>query len=322
MLQITAVRERIMRQIRKAEMTSTNNLQQENIPEFDETAEEASIYKVNNVRRISQNIFAIQATRRQRMGLWRTSRNMIVIRSRQDEELTLINAIRLDIPGEELLQSLGYVARVIRLGCSLGHHHDWHYKMMHGAQIWAPGISSTYRIPYVDRIIHENTVLPFAKSEIFIFDSALVEPEAAILIRLSSSTNRPVHSNHGTHTIMCESSSSDESTYHSSIMKAQQQQNIKGLLLVSEALQPQLHNELLNITSRTILQMRGMMESGIVIPSKWLRSQQTEKGKIRDDFERLLKLDFNRLISAQGAPVPQRAKEEVVMAVERAFPVW
>ena len=67
------------------------------------------------------------------------------------------------------------------------------------------------------------------------------------------------------------------------------------------------------------MQIRGMMDSGIVVSPKWVKVK--DKVSLRQDFERLLKLDFAKLIGAQGALVPRRAKEEVVLDVERAFPV-
>jgi hypothetical protein len=236
-------------------------------------------YKPKHFKKVSDNIFVIQATLR-KQKLWKTSRNMVIIRNQ--EELTLINAVRLNRDGEEILQRLGFVGRVVRLGTSSGAEDDLHYKNYHGAQIWAPGNSTSYGAP-IDRIFDEDSVLPIARSKIFVFKNSL-EPEAAILIQASEN-----------------------------------QKN--GLLLTSEALQNQVHNHLLSCSSRTAMRVRGMMESNIVISPKWLKSHQ-DKLPLRHDFERLLRLDFTRLISSRGAIVPLRAKEEAVLAVEMAFPVW
>ena len=158
----------------------------------------APAYKVKIMKRASNNIYVIQATRCRRM-VWRTNWNIVIIRS-HSEELTLINAVRLNTEGKELLQSLGYVARVIQLGCNLGAAHDFHYKTMHRAHIWAPTAISTpnYHVDptYVDHIITKNTVLPFAKSKVFLFRSDLVKPEAAMLIGLSSTANNNNNSNY------------------------------------------------------------------------------------------------------------------------------
>mmetsp|Transcript_30635 Transcript_30635/g.50604 ORF Transcript_30635/g.50604 Transcript_30635/m.50604 type:complete len:258 (-) Transcript_30635:30-803(-) len=241
-------------------------------------------FKPKAIRRIAQNIFVVQATLRTKK-LWKISRNMVIIRVQ--EELTLINAIRLNKEGEEFLQSLGFVARVIRLGTTTGTgaEDDLHYRNFHGAQIWAPGNSKNYQIP-LDRIITKDSVLPFAHSKTFIFKNT-IEPEAAILIQPQGKNSKG------------------------------------GLLLASEALQNQVDNDLLSVSARTAMRISGMLDSKIVVPQRWLKSHQDSKLlPLRDDFERLLRLDFTRLIGATGAIVPVRAKEETVLAIERAFPVW
>jgi hypothetical protein len=239
-------------------------------------------YKYKGIRRIARNIFVIQATLRKNK-LWKISKNMVVVRIQ--EELSLINAVRLNREGEELLQSLGFVARVIRLGTSTaGVEDDRHYRHFHGAQIWAPGTSANYQIP-LDRIITEDTLLPFAHSKVFIFKNS-VQPEAAILIQPGGKNKSK-----------------------------------SGLLITSEALQDQKDNELMSVSVRTAMKISGMLDSKIVVPTKWLKSHQ-DKLPLRQDFERLLRLDFNKLIGSTGAIVPARAKEETVLAIEMAFPVW
>lgn len=207
---------------------------------------------------------------------------MVIVRVQ--EELSLINAVRLNREGEELLLSLGFVARVIRLGTSTGVEDDLHYRNFHGAQIWAPGTSTSYQIP-LDRVITEDSLLPFAHSKTFIFKNS-VQPEAAILIQPGGKNKKKT-----------------------------------GLLITSEALQDQKDNELMSVSVRTAMKITGMLNSKIVVPTKWLKTHQ-DKLPLRQDFERLLRLDFNKLIGATGAVVPARAKEETVLAIEMAFPVW
>lgn len=236
-------------------------------------------FTVKHVIKIASNIFVMQCTHRKNK-LLNSSRNMVVIR--QQEELTLVNAVRLNGEGEELLQRIGFVARVIRLGTAVSGEHDLHYKNNHGAQIWAPGVSSLNPVP-VDRLFEEDALLPIAYSRAFVFHNSL-EPEAAILIQPADNPGA-------------------------------------GILLTSDAFQSQKHNHLLTSSSRTLMNFAGMMESTIVVPPKWLKAQE-HKLLLRDDFDRLLRLQFTRLISAKGAIVLQRAKEEAVLAVELAFPVW
>lgn len=242
------------------------------------SSNEPPAFKPKNMTKIAKNIFVIQATLRKNK-LWKTSRNMVVVR--RQEELTLINAVRLNTEGEELLQSLGFVARVIRLGPRTGATHDLYYRNNHGAQIWAAGTSPSYSIA-IDRTIDEHSILPIAHSKVFVFSNSR-DHEAAILIQPPKGEN--------------------------------------GILLVSEALQNQKDNDLLSASSRTVMSFEGMMTSTIVVPPKWLKEQQN-KLPLRDDYERLLRLDFTRLISARGAIVLKRAKEDAVLAVEMAFPVW
>lgn len=256
----------------KAMVINMYNMDQES------SSNEPHAFKPKHMAKIAKNIFVIQATLRKNK-LWKTSRNMVIIR--RQEELTLINAVRLNAEGEEFLQSLGFVARVIRLGTRTGATHDLYYKYNHGAQIWAAGTPPSYSSA-IDRIIDEHSVLPIAHSKVFVFNNSR-DHEAAILIQPSKGKN--------------------------------------GILLVSEALQNQKDNDLLSASSRTVMSFEGMMASTIVVPPKWIKGQQ-DKLPLRDDYERLLRLDFSRLISARGAIVLKRAKEEAVLAVEMAFPVW
>ena len=52
----------------------------------------------------------------------------------------------------------------------------------------------------------------------------------------------------------------------------------------------------------------------------WLKMMTPEGGSLKPDFERLLTLDFDRLLSAHGSLLGAGAKESVAMAVRKAFP--
>jgi hypothetical protein len=273
-------------------------------------------FKVKHVVQMCENVYVVQATFRKN-SLWKSIRNMVIIRQTGSRDLTLIHAIRLNQEGEEFLQQLGDVSRVIRLACittSTSAQHDLYYKYHYGAQLWGPPLPSTLTnsseidasltfeyISAVDRILSEESILPIAHSKLFSFRSSSY-PELAILIQSPKQAKNPMYS-----------SSSG------------------GILITAEALQNQKENYLLTMSSRTVLNLSGMMESIVVVPPKWLRSQQDhvcqravkkKKVNLRADFDRLLRLDFTQLISSKGAIVQQRAKEEAVVAVERAFPVW
>lgn len=256
---------------------------------------EPPVWKAKGMKKITKNLYVIQATLRQNK-LWKTSRNMVVIRQ-NSEELTLINAVRLNADGQEILQRLGFVSRVIRLSTTTktGAMDDLYYKDVHGAQIWAPGYTESYLAP-IDYILDEHSILPIAHARVFQFKNSL-EPEAAILIQAHQEKK----------------SESSSSTSRG------------GILITSEALQNQVDNDLLSASSRAAMSVTGMMGSKIVIPPKWLKQAALQKDKLpllRDDFERLLRLDFYTLIGAKGAVVSAKAKEEAVMAVEMAFPIW
>ena len=45
-----------------------------------------------------------------------------------------------------------------------------------------------------------------------------------------------------------------------------------------------------------------------------------EGGSLKSEFERLLTLDFDRLLSAHGSLLTAGAKDSVAMAVRKAFP--
>jgi hypothetical protein len=275
-------------------------------------------FKVKHVIQMCDHVYVVQATLRKN-SLWKSIRNMVIIRQMGSKDLTLIHAIRLNQEGEEFLQQLGDVSRVIRLACittSTSAQHDLYYKYHYGVKLWGPppppslvsSSETTNSLTFdylgaVDRVLSEETILPIAHSKLFSFRSSSY-PELAILLQSPTQVKEPMYS-----------SSSG------------------GILITAEALQNQKENHLLTMSSRTVLNLYGMMESVVVIPPKWLRSQQDHacqraikkhnlKVSLRADFDRLLRLDFTQLISSKGAIVQQRAKEEAVVAVERAFPVW
>ena len=50
--------------------------------------------------------------------------------------------------------------------------------------------------------------------------------------------------------------------------------------------------------------------------------RRTEEMFFEYHTERLLRLDFERLISSSGVMIYQEAKEKAVLAIEQAFPQW
>jgi hypothetical protein len=81
------------------------------------------------------------------------------------------------------------------------------------------------------------------------------------------------------------------------------------------------------------MKLEGLLASDIVVSPPWLKTmapppttciqdQKQYKHDLRTDFQRLLGLKFNRLLSTSGNVVKYGAKEGAVLAVEYAFPLW
>jgi hypothetical protein len=94
------------------------------------------------------------------------SRNMTVVRDR--DELTLINAIRLDDGGLMQLDQLGRVTNVVKIG-SLHGRDDAFYKARYGATFWAaPGMLHEHGL-VADLELRPGNAMPFAGCDVFEF---------------------------------------------------------------------------------------------------------------------------------------------------------
>ena len=92
-----------------------------------------------------------------------------------------------------------------------------------------------------------------------------------------------------------------------------------GILLTCDAIQhygDYRHNTLL---ARLIMPLIGFPKTTVVGPI-WLKLMTPEGGSLKSEFERLLTLDFDRLLSAHGSLLESGAKDSVAAAVRRAFP--
>lgn len=210
-------------------------------------------------------------------------KNRNMIVLRHNRVLTLVNAVRLTADGERLLRKLGTVRHIIRLGPSHGAYDDEYYINAFSAQLWSPGLSIYH--PELELSLHH----------VLKADSILPIPKA--------------------HLFMFKCTKTPEAAM---LLKRKE----GNLLVTSEALQCQVNNPLLNMPTRTVMQLSGMLEFPIVVSPKWIKSMSRKKVSLRNDFERLLKLDFSRHVGSTGSLVGSKAKERVVIAVEMAFPVW
>jgi hypothetical protein len=92
-----------------------------------------------------------------------------------------------------------------------------------------------------------------------------------------------------------------------------------GILLTCDAIQhygDYRHNTLL---ARLVMPFIGFPKTTIVGPI-WLKIMTPAGGSLKSEFERLLTLDFDRLLSAHGSLLTSGAKDSVAMAVRKAFP--
>ena len=106
--------------------------------------------------------------------LVRLVRNMVILRD--GEELTLVNAVRLNGEGEAALNALGKVKHVVRIG--FHGMDDGYYVSRYQAKYWSvPGSSG----PESDATLSEDGGLPVSNARTFMFRDTVV-PEAAILL--------------------------------------------------------------------------------------------------------------------------------------------
>jgi hypothetical protein len=92
-----------------------------------------------------------------------------------------------------------------------------------------------------------------------------------------------------------------------------------GILLTCDAIQhygDYRHNTLL---ARLVMPFIGFPKTTVVGPI-WLKLMTPEGGSLKSEFERLLALDFDRLLSAHGSLLDGGARASVAAAVRRAFP--
>jgi hypothetical protein len=91
-----------------------------------------------------------------------------------------------------------------------------------------------------------------------------------------------------------------------------------GLLLTCDAVQHYGDYKHNNLPARLMLPFLGFPKTTLVGPI-WLKRMTHEAASLKQEFERLLTLDFDALLSAHGSFLAQGAKTAVRAAVERAF---
>jgi len=137
----------------------------------------APAYPHDSIEEIVRDVFMVRGTIRMNR-LMRITRNMAVIR--HDDELTLVDPIRLDEAGEARLSTLGNITRILRLGPMHGVD-DPYYIDRWGAELWAQEESQAYPEPKPDRLISATSTLPFPDARLFCFEG-MTQQESALLI--------------------------------------------------------------------------------------------------------------------------------------------
>lgn len=133
----------------------------------------------DDIKEIMPDLYMVRGTI-QLNPLVYISRNMAIIK--HENELTLVNPIRLAEKGEEQLQELGTVKRIFRLGIAHGRD-DAYYKEMFHAELWAPGLSKIYEEPEIDRIVTEDDELPFPDAELRVFNDMKSGKDGMLIIK-------------------------------------------------------------------------------------------------------------------------------------------
>lgn len=92
-----------------------------------------------------------------------------------------------------------------------------------------------------------------------------------------------------------------------------------GILLTCDAIQnygDYSHNSL---ATKIMMPIIGFPKTCLVGPL-WLKGVTPEGGSLKTEFERLLTLDFDRLLAGHGTLLPSGAHDAVERAVAKAFP--
>ncbi len=198
---------------------------------------------------------------------------------RQRDELTLINPVRMDEPGLAALRELGAIRHVLRLGPLHGMD-DAFYTETFGAQFWSFTGGTRYTAPKIDQVLTEGGPLPFARGHLFAF-RYMKEPEGAIVLDRAPG----------------------------------------NVLLTCDAIQSYAtppHTPHTNVFTRLVMPFIGFPKKTLIGPA-WMKMLVEDKAGMQREFERLLALDFDRLLSAHGTFVAADARADVQRAFDEMF---
>ncbi|NNP70976.1 hypothetical protein [Acinetobacter sp. Ac_5812] len=137
----------------------------------------APIYPHDPIIEIFENIYLLRGSIRLGIGL-SMNRNMIIIK--QNNELTLINAVRMSETELEKLEALGSVKHIIRLGDFHGLD-DQFYIDRYQVTFWSQPHHVNYPDLFPTKTIQSDAIPPIKNAEFFIFEQATC-PEAILYI--------------------------------------------------------------------------------------------------------------------------------------------
>ncbi len=224
---------------------------------------------------ITEDLFVVHGCV-QLLPVARITRNMIVVRDQ--EQLTLINAVRMDEAGLRSLEELGEVSHVLRLGPLHGLD-DRFYVDRYKANLWSFEGGTTYTTPAITHPLVDGGTLPFPNAKLFAFGH-MTETEGTLLLERST-----------------------------------------GVLITCDAIQSYStppHMPHTAWLTRLLLPFIGFPNETIIGPI-WVKKMVKDRDGIKADFERLLSLDFDQLISAHGTFLAKNAHTELERAFKKMF---
>lgn len=183
--------------------------------------------------------------------------------------------------GEPGLEKLEALGEVAHV-LRLGPYHgmdDAFYVDRYQADFWAFEDGVTYTEPAIDRPLSEEVELPFANAKFFAFNF-MRETEGAILLERSP-----------------------------------------GILLTVDALQSYTtapHYPHTNLLTRLMMPRIGFPKKTLIGPI-WVKRLVNDREGIKREFQRLLELPFDKMLSAHGTFLETGAKAEVKHAYETMF---
>lgn len=227
--------------------------------------------KHGDIQEVFSNIYFVTGTFAM-SGLlpMKYSRNMTIIK--EDEELTLVNSVRLNEAGLKQLDELGKVKNVIRLAAFHGMD-DPSYKNRYNAKVWSvnspyafgfnknPKPAEIYFRPNV--VLDDSTIFPLKNAKLVVFKSST--PNEAILLL----------------------------------------QRDNGIVISGDCLQNWgKTDKYFNFFAKIMLNMMGYIKPHNIGPG-WFKLVTPDPNEIKSIFD----IDFEHVLPSHGEPVINGAKK-------------